>query len=334
MIYILKGCKSICECPGETCQACAAGCEECTKGICSPVAECVDVFCNTISNIWSRPLGAYVFGTILSSGIMWAFVISAVCVEKEHLFGGSSPTTTPAPAVTTTLSELAADDRRLEAGICENKGIILGMFALDFFVFLLNIFFAIYIQNKVWDGLVKLVGEEEKAALTSGKAIKRRNVAQLIADSSKQVCLYDFCFCFYFFFLIGQLAFNWWMLATQVGGPFCDKLKWSSEVAEMGIVYPALVIVYSFGWLYFLQCHAACETCCTPCGGCTCCFGKRPDPEGGAYYDDDVEMVNPDEPVAGVLVAPGAQKLTPMPVGALPAKKTKKPKKSGGCSIS
>lgn len=358
MIYILKGCKGVCACPGETCQACAEGCQECTKGCCAPVAECVTVTCNTVTNIWERPLGCYVFFTFIASVTMWAFCITAVAVEKEVLFG-ESPSPTPAPLLTTTPSELTADDRRLHLSwdyqeafgynedasgvgqpivgrvlaeaVCEKKGLILGMFAADFFVFLINIFFAVYIQNQVWAGLVELVKDEEREALTTRKAIKRRNVAELVADSTKQVCLYDFCFCFYFFFLFGQLAFNWWMYSSPVGEPHCDKLKWSTDVALLGIWYPALVIMYSFGWFYFLQCYSACETCCKPFGGCTCCFGKRPDPEGGAYYDDDAPMVNPGAPVHGVLVAP-AQQLQPMPMGALPDKKKKK-KKKGGCSI-
>lgn len=299
MIYIFQGCKFICDIPSQVCEGCAQACDAACKGICDPIAECCSSICDGISHVCERPLGCYVIYTIFSSLLTFLAVILAFVGGQDMFNSWDTSSTTAAPGQ-------VAPATGTSTSSCSKLGMLVLFLVGAFVIALINICFAVYVQSKIWEGLVDLVDEEEAEAVQSGQPVRRRNVGQLIMDSAGTVALYDIAFCLYFFFLLAQLAFFAWGI-TIIRTHGCNVSGWPGVVAYLGISYPIIVFMWVFLWWVFLCLHSCMEDVCRPFGGCSCCFGKRPNPRGQpASYDESDDEDDYVYPVGGGYAYPMA----------------------------
>jgi hypothetical protein len=297
MIYIFKGCSGICALPFQICDECGRACHNVCGDICRPIAKCCREIGKTINGIFTRPLGIYVLGTICLMIFQCVAVMLALRHSKPQLtttYDEEAHYVTVAPAVAPAVAVVAAPTTPTPgAQVCEGGSTVFMLILVEGVIALINICSAVYIQQQTWEGLQDIVDMEEAEAAAGGKRVKRRNVAQLIMDSSGQIFCYDVCFCFYFFFLILELIIAAYG-TTLVQEPYCNPSGWPASVMYVGWIYPILVGFFAVGWLLLLHCHSAAEDCCRPCGGFACCFGERPlprhlQPDGSDsdYYDDE-----------------------------------------------
>jgi hypothetical protein len=308
MIYIFKGCSGICALPFQICEKCGKACHDVCGDICRPIAKCCREICKTINGIFTRPLGIYVLGTIALMFFQCVGVMLSLRHAKPQLTTSADeiPVTTPAPVALAPGAptpaplgpQVSSFQGHLVPQVCEGGSTVFMLILLEGVIALINFGSAIYIQRQTWEGLQDIVDIEEAEAAAGGKRVKRRNVAQLIMDSSGQIFCYDVCFCFYFFFIIGELAIAAYG-TTLVGEPYCDPSGWPATVMYVGWIYPILVGFFAIGWVILLHCHSAAEDCCRPCGGFSCCFGERPLPRhlnpDGSDSDYDEEYGRPSQ---------------------------------------
>jgi len=277
MIYIFKGCQSICELPARCCDALAALCNESCKlcnnacgHICKYPQKAFAAVCISLAHIFDRPLGCYILLALLMNTISIVGAVTGLADKNlvVHVVKTGAATTTLAPFATTS---------SMPPGVVVCEKPVKMFLIVDILFSIGHIAFSFYIQWSVWDKLCELVDEEEEEAERTGMGarMKRRNVAELIIDSSGNIALRDIGFCLYFFFLIGSFVFSI-MGASWTKFPGCNPQQWPGTVAVLGIVFPILVAVFAFNWVIFLCAHAACEHCFARCGGFSCCFGKRP----------------------------------------------------------
>lgn len=277
MIYIFKGFQSCCELPGKLCSQCSRATNECCDAVCKPCGDCCNIVCDAIGGMCSRPLGCYVFGTLVMS--VSIFTTSLMALSNSSALTPEAPAAAASsPAAPNAAPSVISDASAAGSGTCEGESLLKLLMMGFAAVAVINLLSAVYVQRQVWEGLLDVVDEEERAnSLTGKKKHKKSSVAELILSSSGKVFCYDVCFCFYFFLLIGQFV-------MAIAGdrntqePNCGAEGWRGTVFSLAYAYPIMVAFYTLGWVIFLYCHSCVEACCAPFGDINCCFGRRPTP--------------------------------------------------------
>mmetsp|Transcript_23631 Transcript_23631/g.52394 ORF Transcript_23631/g.52394 Transcript_23631/m.52394 type:complete len:277 (+) Transcript_23631:91-921(+) len=266
MIYIFK---VLCEFPAKLC---GCGADACNK-VCAGGCRGCSAVCAGFSHIFDRPLGCYVLMTLIVS--TWTIVAAANAFKTGKVQGSWDM---GANATSTEGAEKCTQPVPLFLG---------GSIAWA----LVNVCFAFYVQGQVWQGLMDLVDEEEEEEVTSGRRVKRRNMARLILDSAGNIFCHNIAFCIYFFLLIGScfwyMAGKDWVQSAEA----CNPDGWPTWTYRAGIAYPVLVVCFCMWWVVMLHIDGCVSNITKPMGGLGCCFGRPPLPRSAASSGSDAEML-------------------------------------------
>lgn len=290
MIYIFKGFQSCCDIPAKCLNECGSIFDGACKGVCKPIGTCMSAACDALAGVCYRPLGCYAMLTIVMSTItLMASFLGVANMEFLLAEEASASNITGVPAVPVVPAAQAV-------GVCAKGTEVLGFTVIMGVFAVLNVFCALYVQHQVWETLIDLVEEEQDAPADKRGRRPEKNVATLIMDSSGRVFCYDICFCFYFFFLILEMVVAYYG-NNLTDEAFCNPKGWPAMATETTYTYLILLVVFAFLWFIMIRCHSALENCCAPCGGFTCCFGRKPKPRdsglSGFDSSDDEAYVVP-----------------------------------------
>eukprot|EP00747_Dinoflagellata_sp_TGD_P201665 gnl/TRDRNA2_/TRDRNA2_75142_c0_seq4.p1 gnl/TRDRNA2_/TRDRNA2_75142_c0~~gnl/TRDRNA2_/TRDRNA2_75142_c0_seq4.p1 ORF type:complete len:256 (-),score=39.10 gnl/TRDRNA2_/TRDRNA2_75142_c0_seq4:55-822(-) len=240
----------------------------CCDGCCRPLRKAAENACAC----WGRPLGFFVFGTLLMSCLM--AIAAAVVLLTRSL------------------------DHKEVYAVCQYP--IRFLLLTDVFLSALQTGFALHVQMRIWAEMCNLVDREDDEPgmlrLTTGGTLLQ--AAKSLAHwNNKPAILYAVL-------LVGTFTWNvfgWYMAQSSEE---CNPGALPSLVAALGMAQPVSVVLYVASWLVILQCHECMEACCHCCGGFECCVGKKPAParirdDGSSYAED--ESMSEQEPNGGWL---------------------------------
>lgn len=264
MIYIAKGCQAVLSIPALCCAGVAKGCDAVSSACddcCKPVVDFFKGACAGLSKTFERPLGCYVFLTVI------LMLLSLICVGNAFMVEGPY------------LDETVLIDGQNQTA-CEEASEVKMLLGTDGFMAFVHVLFALYLQTAVWNGLVAAAEKEEtnlnRQEAQGRKAKKKMPVADLILSASGTIFWQNIAFCIYFFVLPAYFVLNYMLMqkvapAEKEG---CDPDGWATETAGLGMAFPVCVLFWSLGWIVFLYFHSCLSHIC-PFGNM--CFGKRPD---------------------------------------------------------